>query len=537
MFRLPTAIISFLLLFAASCSNKPADGVYKLELYAHGDVHGCFFDSLYTGEGVRESSLSKIYSYLEERRELSGKGNVIAIDLGDHIHGDNSTYYYNYVHKYSPDEKHLYSRIAGFMGYDAIVAGNHDIEPGREVHGKIKDEIDIPYLAANVVNADSGNPYFSQYTILERNGLRIAVIGLTTPEVKKWLGKEKIAGLDILPIRPAAESLVYEVKDKHSPHLIFLAVHAGCGDGTAEGLENPCRHIASTVLGIDGVLAAHDHIPFCGREWNGTDSVIVVNSGPYARKLSGISIGIEIKGGKVLKKKINAELIDMRDVPSSAAYSSAFHEDWENVREFSSEKLGFIDEPVDPKLIFDSPCLYSNLLHYVQLKETQAKVSFVSPTKYSGIIPAGEINYNDVLNLYPFENILYKVKMTGAQIRKYLELSYSNWKSRPVAYDCAGGLRYIVDMGRPLGSRVQILSFIDGTPFNENETYPVAMASYRANGGGDLLLESTGLDILQLEGIVIDKYRPVRNLIYDFFKDETKTAASLAAVSEWSIIR
>lgn len=519
---LPIAVI--LTLAVTSCRTSPADGTHSLELYAHGDVHGCFFDSL-----------PRIHTFLKERREAAGEESIIAIDLGDHIHGSNSTYYYNYVHSYSQGEKHLYSRIAEYTGYDAIVAGNHDIETGKEIFGKIRDEISVPYLAGNVIQKESGEPYFRPYTIFKKGDIKIAIIGLTTPEVKKWLGSEKIEGLDILPIQNAAGELVNEVSEKFSPHLIFLAVHAGSGSGIEEDIENPCRYLASAIKGIDGVLAAHDHIRYSGKEWNGTDSVVVVNSGPYAQKLSGLKIEMEFKDGEIIGKKIDANLIEMKEFPADSGFVADFEEDRKRVEEFSSSKLGSIDEDIDPKLIFEGPCLYSNLIHYVQLEESQAKVSFVSPTKFRGVVPAGDISYNDVLNLYPFENILYKVGMTGAQIRNYLELSYDNWKRKPVAFDCAGGLEYSVDLRKPLGSRIEIISFTDGTTFNEDETYPVAMASYRANGGGDLLLQATGLNLAQLEGIVLEKYRPVRNLIYDYFSGEARTAASLAAVSKWCI--
>ena len=97
-------------------------------------------------------------------------------------------------------------------------------------------------------------------------------------------------------------------------------------------------------------------------------------------------------------------------------------------------------------------------------------------------------------------------------------------------------MRYTVDFSKPLGSRVNVISFTDGRPFNEDATYTAAMASYRANGGGDLLLEATGLHLEQLEGIFIEKYGPVKEMLYEFFRGEKKTAASLAAVSDWKIL-
>ncbi|MBQ7018142.1 MAG: bifunctional metallophosphatase/5'-nucleotidase [Bacteroidales bacterium] len=524
-----------IIIILTACSSGPADGDYSFELYAHGDIHGRFFSNTYVDGGVNEGSLSGIYSFISQRREAAGADKVIFLDLGDHNHGDNSTHFYNYVYDYLPDEKHLYTRVAEFVGYDAIVAGNHDLEVGLPVFTRIRDELGIPYLAANVVSAKDGVPFFEPYTIIEREGIKIAIIGLTTPEVKKWLGEEKIEGLDVVPIYNAAVKYVAQIREKEKPHLVFLAVHAGTGDGTPEDVEDPCRYMAASIEGIDGVFASHDHIPYCGKEWNGKDSIVVVNSGPYGKKLSGVKVSIAISDGVVSSRRIDAVLHNVAGEGDSL-FNSTFGEDYLRVKEFSNRKLGSIDEDIVPGDIFDAPCLYSNLLHYVQLQNSGADISFVSPTKFRGSVPAGDICYNDILDLYPFENLLYKVSLTGAQIKNYLELSYDNWKKKPVSFDCAGGLRYTVDFSKPLGSRVNVISFTDGRPFNEDATYTAAMASYRANGGGNLLLEATGLHLEQLEGIFIEKYGPVKEMLYDFFRGEKKTAASLAAVSDWKIL-
>lgn len=531
--RLKLPLIFSLIL--AACSNGPADGDYSFELYAHGDVHGCFFSNNYTDGGVKDASLSSIASFLAHRR--GENENVVLLDLGDHNHGDNSTHYYNYVHEYLPDEKHIYPRIANYMDYDAIVVGNHDIEVGKNMFSRIKEELDAPYLAANVIYTSNGEPYFQPYTIIEKRGIKIAVIGLTTPEVKKWLGQEKMEDLDVIPIKECAEKWVSLVKDKEKPHFVFLAVHAGTGNGTPDDIGDPCRYLASSLDGIDGVFAAHDHIPYCGKEWNGGDSVFVVNSGPYANKLSGVKLSFTVLDGNVQERKYDPFLVDMKGIESDSLYNVTFNDDYLRVKDFSNKRIGTIDEDIIPGKIFDAPCLYSNLLHYVQLKCSGADVSFVSPTKFRGSIPAGDISYNDILAMYPFENLLYKVSLTGAQIKNYLELSYNNWKQNPIAFDCAGGLSYIVDFSKPLGSRVDVISFADGREFNENDTYTAAMASYRANGGGDLLLQATGLNTKQLEGIFVEKYGPVKEMLYYFFINEKKTAASLAAVSDWKILK
>ena len=509
-------------------------GNYNIELYAHGDIHGCFFDSLYTA-GEREASLANISGFINGRRGDKGIDGVVLLDLGDNIHGDNAAYYYNYVHKYSKGEKHLYSRITEYMQYDASVVGNHDIETGREIFEKVRDESSIEYLSGNVFELSNGKTLFKPYTVIERKGVRIAVIGFTTHEVKKWLGNEKMEGLDVYPISYVAQEVVNYVNSKEKPHFTVLALHSETGKEDDGNYMNSGRWLGENIGGIDVVLASHDHIPFWGKVWNGKDSIPVVNSGAYGAKLSGIKFNIVLDRGVVVSKDISFGLVQMDSVEKDTVYLKKFREDFLRVKEFSVSKLGEIDKDIVPAEIFEGPCVYSNLLHYVQLKESGADISFVSPTKFRGTIPAGNISYNDILTLYPFENLLYKIQLTGAQIQNYLELSYNYWKRKPVSFDCAGGLKYTVDFSKQVGERVTVHSFTDGRKFYVDSTYTAAMASYRANGGGELLLEATGLHAGQIEGIYIKKFGVIKDMLYNHFMNSNVSSEELAKVASWYI--
>ena len=528
-------VILTLSLCIISCKSGRITGNYNIELYAHGDIHGCFFDSLYTGNKERVASLANISSFISERRGICGEENIILLDLGDNIHGDNSTHYYNYEHNYSKGEKHLYTRIAEYLGYDCSVVGNHDIETGKALLEKLKDESSFPYLAANIVGTSTGKPVFDPYVILNRNGLKVAVIGLTTHEVKLWLGKEKMEGMDVLPAGSVISDLVDEIKTTEKPHLIVIALHAETGNPEDDNFENSAGWIAANVKGIDLVLASHDHIPLCGKFWNGSDSILVVNSGAYGNELSGVKMNVSLENGVVVGKDISGKLIGMAEIPKDTAYLNEFRVDFLRVKEFSAQKLGEIDSEINPSEIFYAPCVYSNLLHYVQLKESSADVSFVSPSKYSGTVPAGEISYNDILVMYPFENLLYNVSLTGHQIKNYLELSYDNWKHKPVSFDCAGGLAYSVDFSRKTGDRVTIHSFTDNRKFCLDSTYTAAMASYRANGGGGLLMEATGLHAGQLDGIHKQKFGAIKDMLYKHFKGSKISSLQLSEVASWEI--
>ena len=132
----------------------------KLYVVTTGDVHGSWFDRAYVeGQGLR-TSLMSVKSYVDSLRKAVGEENVLLLDAGDCLQGDNAAYYFNYEDTSVP---HLFPRIVAYMGYDAVIVGNHDIETGHKVYDRVNAELaasGIPWLGGNAVRNDDGEPYF-----------------------------------------------------------------------------------------------------------------------------------------------------------------------------------------------------------------------------------------------------------------------------------------------------------------------------------------------------------------------------------------
>lgn len=492
-----------------SCNDTIADGEYELVLYSHGDIHGNWF-----------TTLPSIAAQINAEREEIGKDNVIFIDLGDHNHGSDAAYYYNHVYEYNFGEEHIWSRVAEYLEYDAIVVGNHDIEAGPQNWKKINNELDIPYLAANILDSITVKPYFKPYTILNKGDIKIAVIGFTTPAAKLWLGSEKKSGIYFEDICLMADSLVRYVNDKEEPHFTILALHSGIGSGFVEDTEDVAAYLASTIDGVDLILAAHDHVGVINKYGKNN----VVSSNAYGKDIIKTRIKIVVQDGKTIENNLSIESIETDSILPDRNFQEHFAREIKSVEEFSSSVIGQADMDIDPKQILKGSCTYSNLLHHVQLDESGADISFVSPSKFRGVVPAGEITYKDILQMYPFENILYKVKLSGREILLYLEESYKIFDSNgnlvgsPQNFDCAGGIDYIVDFKQPVGKRITINSMDNGKIFDPDSEYTAAMVSYRANGGGELIMNATGLSADDLESRVLAKYSDVRKLLFNYFK-------------------
>ena len=526
----------FLLALAVSACG-PKDGEYTFRVLTTNDVHGNYFDSKYVDDGVRNSLISASW-YVDSVRVAAGKENVILVDVGDFLQGENAAYYYNYVDTVS---RHLHARMSEYMGYDAVVVGNHDIETGHRVYDRLRGQMSMPFLAANAIRTDNGEAYFQEYTIIRRHGLKIAVIGFTNFGIPGWLSPELWEGMEFQELIPHAQQVVDRVLAQEKPDVVVVAVHGGTGRPDYSIKENPGMALFGSLRGVDLLLCAHDHRPVV----HDADSIALVNAGSHCRYLGQGTVNLTVKDGKVVAKSSDASLIKIRPENADLEMKEMFKADFETVKDFTLREVGELKIPLHTIDAYKGMSDYINFIHTLSLEASGAQVSFAAPLTYNGSVKAGTLIYNDLFTIYPFENQLFVLKMTGAEIKGFLESSYDNWiytydrtkpallkiKNRSDArtgqkgwsfvarsynFDSAGGLNYEVDVTKPGGSRVNILSMADGTPFDEQQTYTVAMTSYRANGGGGLLREGAGIDSEELNERIVARYPEIREMLYDF---------------------
>ncbi len=529
-------------------SSKDAlkDGEYNVTVCETTDVHGAYFDSTYVEGVAAKTSLANVSAYLKSLRE-NGIDPVL-VDNGDNLQGDNAAYYFNYV---ATDVPHIYPRIVSYLGYDAIIVGNHDIEAGHGVYDRVKAELTVPYLAANAAQdrdengtADMDeNPknklvtdsYFLPYCMVDRGGVRIAVIGMTNGNIKSWLGEKIWQGIDFQIIHDIAQRLIDQIVAKEKPHLVILAVHSGTGTELPDR-ENEALYLASSLTGVDLVMCGHDHRPTAREVENPAGSVILLNAGTKAAVVGEADFTLTVKNGKVVGKQVDYKLVPMDKFPADPDYVAAFKDDFNAVKAFANRPIGKIAENIFLADALDGPSSYINLVQTVQLAASGADISFAAPLTSRGVVPKGVIAFQDLVTIYKFENELYLVEMTGQQVKDYLEYSYDNWVNRrgpSYNWDSADGILYEVSRSAPAGDRVKILSMKDGSPFDPAKTYKVAMTSYRANGGGDLLTEGAGIDPTQMK--VLEKYKDIRSIIGDYIAGQEEIVPEVS--TNWKFVK
>lgn len=559
MKRTIISLLAALALLISACG--PKDGEYTFRLLTTNDVHGHYFDSLYVSEGT-SGSLMSVAWYADSIRVADGAENVILLDAGDCLQGDNAAYYYNYVDTVS---KHIFARMVEHVGYDAIVVGNHDIETGHPVYDRLVETMEVPFLAANAIRTDNGKPYFDEYVTLKRHGLNITVIGFTNPNIKSWLSPLLWSGMEFESLLPDfAQKTVDRIRAKEKSDVVIVAVHAGTGRGDGSQLESQGLDLFNSLEGVDFVVCAHDHRPVVHQ----TDSICLINAGSHCNMLGSGTVTLKVEGGKVVEKTLSAGLMRLDKSKVDKDMQALFRPEYEAVKAFTLKEVGRLNTDLRTRDAYAGMSDYLNLIHTLSLEATDAKISFAAPLTFNGHIKAGTLVYNDLFTIYPFENQLFEVKMTGAEIKTYLEHSYDGWintldagqkhvlkiferadprtgqsrwsfETPTYNFDSAAGLIYDVDVTRPFGERIMIRSLADGSAFDESAEYKVAMTSYRASGGGELMRKA-GVDTDRIDERVTGYYPEIRNILYDYLVEhgeiDSATISDASVIGQWRFI-
>ena len=545
----------------SSCMG-PKDGTYSLTLLTTNDVHGTFFDSTYVGGNVKKSLYSVKY-VIDSVRAAQGAENVILVDAGDIVQGDNAAYYYNYVDTITP---HVYPRMAKYMGYDAVVLGNHDIEAGHPVYDRLARDLkalNIPLLAGNAFRNDNGQRYFPYLTMLKRQGLKIAILGYDNANIAGWLPERLWSGMTFENLVPLVRKDVEAVIQKEKPHIVIVAVHSATGSGDGSQLESQGLDLMKSIPGVDFLVCSHDHRP----KVVSSDTLCLINSGSHSRYVGHGNITFTVKKGKVTDKKLQADLIPVDARKKDQEMAKVFRDDYLAVKAFTTKKVGELKTDLVTRDAYKGMCPYLNLIHTLSLSCSPAEISLAAPLTFNGTVKSGDIIYNDLFTIYPFENQLYVINMTGKEIKDYLEASYDGWintypgaahvlkidsrddprngqKSwsfvgRSYNFDSAGGLVYTVDVTKPYGSRINIESMAGGDPFDLGRTYKVAATSYRASGGGGLMAKA-GVDTGKIEERVEATYPEIREILYEYLKKNNAIDPVLisdpARIGSWKFV-
>jgi 2',3'-cyclic-nucleotide 2'-phosphodiesterase / 3'-nucleotidase len=559
LLRSVRTVFLFFLLFLISCSGDRTGTLY---IAGTTDLHGYIFPFDFIENEKADASLAHAASYFREIRDRGES--LILLDNGDNLQGQPTVYYYNFIDTVSP---HMMAEALNYLGYDAGTTGNHDIEAGHSVYDRLVKEYRFPLLAANAVDVKTGEPYFKPFTVINKNGISVAVFGLVTPSIPEWLPPGLYSGIEFLEMEETARKWMPEIL-KEKPDLVVGLFHSGWN--REEFMENRERFlsedgsaaVAYNVPGFDIIFNGHDHRLANEKFVNAAgDTVLMLNAGSRGRNISLAEI--TFSGDK---KKITGQLIDVTRYDPDKEFSGRFREQYEVVDNYVSKEIGRSETTLSSRDSYFGPSAFVDMIHAVQLDVTGADLSFTAPLSFDVKIPAGPIRVGDLFKLYRYENMLYTIQLSGEEIKKYLEFSYDGWfntmkapgdlmlrlrtgkdgrplmtngkawlQNQPYNFDSAAGIDYTVDVSKPEGNRITINGFSNGSPFDLKKMYRVAVNSYRGSGGGGHLTDGAGLSRKELNSRLISSTdRDLRFFILKYI--ESKKIINQSSFGNWKII-
>lgn len=521
--------IVFLTLCITSCQDA-APRTANIEFIYTTDVHGRLLDVDFMQHDHEVVSLANVMTYVEEARADANK-ELILLDNGDLLQGDPSMYYYNVQ---AIRDEHLAVRVANYMQFDAINMGNHDFESGEAIYyDHFYKQTQAKVLGANCIDSRSQQPMFNPYTIVERGGFKIAILGISHSGTPQWLPKSMYPHIDFESMTQTTRDWVSRIIRLENPDMLVVMFHAG--HESTEFIDNKSNmkfienveSIVKQTHGIDLILIGHDHKSGIWKmEDADGDSIPVVQPKSHAEQFA--TIDVTLTNDKTATQKITIGDIKLNDtwrLAPSKSYTDQFADAVTSVDHYLNTPLGALADTLDGKTTLVGQSNLMDFIHEVQLNRTGADISMASALSSFADIPAGDITMRQLFDIYKYENQIDKVWMTGEDVKKFLEFGYGRQFTHMRSpndhllnyitdehgnvimghfgpelvtpqynFTSAAGINYIVDVTKPVGERVTIESMADGTPFSLEHRYIVVLSSFQASGGGGFVTKGLGWD-------------------------------------------
>jgi len=508
---------------ARTSSTLAADRV-QITILGTTDLHGNLNPIDYYTNKPDNRGLAKIAALIKRvRRE---QPNVVLIDSGDTIQGTPLESFHNRKNNQPPDPMML---AMNALQYDSMTVGNHEYNFGLKVLEKARSEAQFPWLSANTYNTTTKETHFKPYIIKEVAGVRIGILGLTTPGIPNWENPPNYAGLEFRPLVTEARKWVALLREQEKADIVVIAMHMGLEEDLRTGEVNPGQvpheneaiAIAKQVPGVDLIFMGHTHREVPSLFLNG---VLLTQANYWGRHLARADLYLQRgdSGWKIFAKSARTIPSEDRVEPDSDILKLAESYDRET-QAWLNRTIGESAQELNAREARFKDTAILDLIQRVQLEAGQADVSMVANFNPEARIAKGPVTVRDIAGLYVYENTLVVLEVTGQQLKDALEHSAKYFRSyvpgktaadlideRIPAYnfDIAEGVNYTLDISRPVGERIQNLTF-RGQPVRPEQKFRLATNNYRVSGGG-------GYTMYKDAPVVYRSSQEIREMIIDW---------------------
>ena len=542
MHSLARAVLVLLPLGAlAATSARPPRALLEMTLLvaATTDVHGHLTGwDYYAAKPDTVRGLTRAATIIDSIR-ASAPGRVVLVDAGDMLQGTPLTYVAARRQSFAV---HPVFAAMNAMHYDAAAVGNHEFNYGLPFLYVSIRGARFPLLAANAYAA-SGPAPFPGHTLVERNSARIAIIGATTPGSNAW-DRDNLSGkLAIGPIIPAVRAQVDSARREHAD-VIVVVMHTGLGEPSSYDTavsrlpsENVAAAVARAVPGIDLIVYGHSHKQMADTVIAGT---LLMQPKNWATSVAVAELHLRQTGDGWRVADKSSSLIQSAGHAENAAVASAVRAAHAAATQYVATAVGTTDVrwSADSGRVMDTPL--ADLILEVERRTAHSDLASTAVFDVGARIDSGPVTVGEIARLYPYENTLSAVRITGAQLRAYLEYSaryYGTFGTGEPAvhadipgynFDVVAGADYTIDLSRPAGSRITSLT-VRGKPVSDADSFTLALNNYRRSGGG-------GYAMLRDAPVVYNSTDEIRDLLIAEVERRKRIAPADYFQRNWSIV-
>jgi 2',3'-cyclic-nucleotide 2'-phosphodiesterase/3'-nucleotidase len=442
----------------------------------------------------------------------------VVIDAGDIIQGNPLAFAAARVDSAMPNPVIAAMNV---IDYDAAVVGNHEFNYGLGYLDKAVGEARFPLLAANVYRPD-GTRRFRDWSLSSRHGIRIGIVGATTPGSMVW-DRDNLAGrLTIRDIVPEVRAAVRDARGA-GVDVVVVALHSGLDEpssydtvATPIGSENVAARVAREVPGIDVIVYGHSHKEMADTVING---VLLMQPKNWAQSVAVAHLRLEGRNGRFRVLSKRSAIIPAHGHTEHPQILATTQQGHRAAVTYATTAVGTTRFAwrADSGRVVDTPLI--DFILSVEARATGAQLASTAIFDRSASLGPGPVTVARLAALYPYDNTLRAVRITGGQLRAYLEQSARYFRKGADGsygtdpripgfnYDVVSGVDYVVDIDRPVGERITKLEY-RGRAVAATDTFTMALNNYRQSGGG-------GFSMLRDAPVVYDRQQEIRQLLID----------------------
>ena len=544
-------------LFALSAVSTAMAQEVNIKLLGTSDVHGRIVPWSYGADVEDKSgSYAQIATYVKDVRK--NNKNVVLVEVGDAIQ-DNQIDVFAKDKKYYKD--HPIPKVLNEMNYDIFVLGNHEFNFGMKALDEILKDIKAKKLTANFYHKKNDKRYIDATTIIEKDGVKLGIIGLSTPMSAKF--EEDTGNLKDMKFTSPTEEARTQVEKLKAKGVdaIIAVTHMGI-DNENNIPDTGMRDVINAVDGIDVVIAGHMHKDVPSETIKNT---LITEPHRYGTVVSEVDLTFDINDKKEVKLvKKESKTVPVKALEADKKIAEIYKPYHEKLRELNNVVIGQTENEMVPQetkhgvsAAFSKDTGLSSFINDVEQHYSGADVVTFSFDHQKARMDKGDIKKKDIIFNYRYAGGDVTVyEMTGKQLKEYMEWSANYFdtiqpgdteyrynaerkKSKYVTYDIFGGVNYKIDLRNPKGSKIVDLTLADGKPVTDDMKLKVGMNSYRfaqLNGKGGIW-EGQKIPVLWESKVAMGREKgTIQNMMIDYITNVKKGKIDGLSHNRWEII-